>query len=373
VVHDLEGVRELHAEAAAGGAGRPGEALHHREGVVEARVVPERRVGDLDSEAERPVQERAEPARAEERRVQLHPGVDAHLLEEVAGDPLDLGRRAAVHRREGDVVGDRRGDLDVADPGPRHRDGVHGCGDRFRRVPDRGDEPPDPLAPDPLEVVADAHREERPRRREGELRGEGVEEDPGLEVLVEALLELQLLRPLAVERLVGRVDAGAADLELVEDLDRLQLDEARPAEPGGDDVLRELAVRPGRDAERRRQLPAEEAGGEPGLGPRERPLRDAEDRFARLEVAEDPPREELEGKGTECLFHGRPPRAGSGREARSGGGRAGPGSYFVATKTLGNRARNAEQWISSRVSRHSPILCVFCSMPAPKPNIAGYL
>ena len=44
-----------------------------------------------------------------------------------------------------------------------------------------------------------------------------------------------------------------------------------------------------------------------------------------------------------------------------------------AAKMLGKRARKAEQCWSSRVSRHSPILWVFCSMPVPKPSIAGCL
>ncbi len=366
VVDDLEGVRELHAELAAGGAGRGGEPLHHREGVLELRVVPERGIRDLDAVAERAVQEPAEPLGAEERRVELHPGVDADLLEEVPRDPLDLRRRAAVHRREGDVLGEGGRDLDVADAGPDRGDRVDRVGKGILRVAEGGDELLDAGALDPLQVVADAHVEERPGARQPELLREGVDEDPRLEVLVERLLELQLLRPLAVEGLVGRVDAGPAHLELVEDLDRLQLDEPGAAEPARDDVLRELAVGSGGDAEGRRELPAEETRGEPGLGPGDTGFRDPEDRVARLELAEHPPREELERDGTEGLFHdgdllGRRRSVVEGLD------------HFVPTKTLGKRARNAAQCCSSRVSRHSPILWVFCSMPGPKPSIAGYL
>ena len=44
---------------------------------------------------------------------------------------------------------------------------------------------------------------------------------------------------------------------------------------------------------------------------------------------------------------------------------------YVAANALGNRASTAMAVWISRSSTHSPILCVFCSMPGPTPNMAG--
>ena len=100
---------------------------------------------------------------------------------------------------------------------------------------------------------------------------QGVDQDPGPEVLVERLVDAQLLRPLDVVALVGDVDAGLVDVELVERLDRLELDDAGADEPGGDDVLGHLRVRPGGHAERRLELDpvlADAGSGGPGAARR---------------------------------------------------------------------------------------------------------
>ena len=86
-------------------------------------------------------------------------------------------------------------------------------------------------------------------------------------------LERELLRPLDVVADRLHVDAGARNRQLVVDLDGLQLDDAAAGEPGEDDVLRELRVRPRRrpngedaaavEADRQIELGvAEEARGE---------------------------------------------------------------------------------------------------------------
>jgi len=69
-----------------------------------------------------------------------------------------------------------------------------------------------------------------------------MDEDPGVEVLEEGLLHLELLGPLHVVALVLHVDAGFGNLQLVQRLHRLELDEPSTAQPGHDDVLGELRV-----------------------------------------------------------------------------------------------------------------------------------
>ncbi len=99
---------------------------------------------------------------------------------------------------------------------------------------------------DALQVVADAHVEDHPRARAGpaQLVVQGVDQDPGPQILVEGLVDLELLRPLDVVPLVGDVDAGLVDVELVEGLDGLELDQPGTHQPGGDDVLGHLGVGP---------------------------------------------------------------------------------------------------------------------------------
>ena len=80
-----------------------------------------------------------------------------------------------------------------------------------------------------------------------------------LHVLLERLLERQLLRPLDVVADRLHVDARPRDRQPVVDLHRLQLDDAAAGEPRQHDVLRELRVRPGGGAERRRGRAAVDA------------------------------------------------------------------------------------------------------------------
>ena len=89
----------------------------------------------------------------------------------------------------------------------------------------------------------------------GSLKGyatENFEEHGGFDVLAGRLLQLEFLGPLDVVAHVGYVDARAGDLQLVENLHRLELDDARAAQPGKRDILRQLSVRSGGGAERRR-------------------------------------------------------------------------------------------------------------------------
>ena len=264
-VAHLERVRQLQPEGdPAPGGGRP-QPLEHRHGVLPAEVVAEGLVGDRDvAVPELLVHDPADPLRAQQGRVALHRRVQAPLLDEVLRDPLDLVGRAAVHRRERHGVRDAGRDVDLADAGEAAGDDVD-----VRRQPGRrvghGVEVPLHVGPaDPLEVVADAHVEHDAGAlaREAERAVEGVDEHPGAQVLVERLVDAQLLAPLDVVALVLDVDAGLVDLELVEGLDRLELDQPGAGEPRGDDVLGHLGVRAGGDAPRRVQLDAQLAAPE---------------------------------------------------------------------------------------------------------------
>ena len=119
-----------------------------------------------------------------------------------------------------------------------------------RRVGHRVEVPLHVRPQDPLEVVADAHVEDHagPLAGEAERAVEGVDQHPGPQVLVERLVDLELLRPLDVVALVRDVDAGLVDVELVERLDRLELDQ-----PGARRARRRRCSGPSGCAGRRRR------------------------------------------------------------------------------------------------------------------------
>ena len=104
-------------------------------------------------------------------------------------------------------------------------------------------------------------------------------------------LDAQLLAPLDVVADGLHVDARPRDVELVEDLDGLELDDARAGQPGQDDVLGQLRVRAGGRADRRGGRPAEEADRQvrPGGGVVEAVGRQVEDALPRLPLVGDPP------------------------------------------------------------------------------------
>ena len=84
--------------------------------LVVLQVMLEDRVGDHDlGEAQPVVQDIQHPLLAQQRGVHLDDRVQPALLQGVAGDALDLVGRAAVHRGEGDAVGQLRRDLDVGE------------------------------------------------------------------------------------------------------------------------------------------------------------------------------------------------------------------------------------------------------------------
>ena len=226
-VLDLEGIAQLEAEAETAIGRDPPEAPEHRDGVGVLEIVPEGGVGDRHvGEAQVVVDDPADELRAEQGGIALDRGVQALVHQQVLGDPLDLVGRAAVHRRQRDRVRQAGRDRDIAD-----RRLVAGDDVDVRRqvgggIGHRVEVPLDVRLQDPLEVVADAHVEEHAGRlaRPAEPPVEGMDQHPRTQVLVERLVDAQLLRPLDVVALVGDVDARLVDVELVERLDRLELD-----------------------------------------------------------------------------------------------------------------------------------------------------
>ena len=292
-VLDFERVRQLETEGEPAGGGSPAKVVEHGERVGPAQVVAERLVGDRHVPvAERVVHDAPYPLGAEQRRVALHRGVEAALLEQVERDRLDLVGRAAVHRRQRHRVGEAGGDVDLADGRVAPGHDLHAGRQVARGVGHGVEVPLHVRRPDAGQVVAHAHVEDHAGTLPGPAEPvvEGVDEDPGPEVLVERLVDLEFLRPLDVVPLVLDVDAGFVDVQLVERLDRLEFDQAGAHQPCGDDVLGHLGVGPGGDAERRLQLdpvfPAAEAmveaGDEEGLPGH------VEDRALLLQLGEDP-------------------------------------------------------------------------------------
>ena len=307
-VLDLQRVGQLEAERDAPGVGHVAQALEHRDGVRVLQVVTERLVRDRHvAEAEIVVDDAPHLLGAQQRRVALDRGVQAALLEQVHGDPLDLVGRAPVHRREGDRVRQAGRDVDLADRRVAPRDDVDVAGQVPRGVGHRVEVPLHVRAEDPLHVVAHAHVEQHARTlaRKAQPAVERVHEDPGAQVLVERLVDLELLRPLDVVALVLHVDAGLVDLELVEGLDGLQLDQPGSHEPGCDDVLGHLGVGPGRHPERRLQLHAVFASPEAvvGTGHEACRPRDVEQRSLLLQLGEHPVGELLHGERVEPVGH----------------------------------------------------------------------
>jgi hypothetical protein len=308
VVPYHEGVRELDGEGATPGSGRLGQAVHRLEGLGPLEVLFEVLLPGLDlGVAQRVVEEAVHGVAAQEGRVQLDRDMQVHLVEEEAPDRLDLVCRATVKRRQGDLVGEGRPEIEVApasqvpgdllaqrlDVGPGVPDGLHPRANRRRA--------------DALEVVAHAHVEDglvsrgRGDGSEGLRLPEHVDEHRALHVLAEALLEAQLLAPLDVVDHVGGVDAGAGDREAVVGLDRLELEDARPRQPGEGDVLGHLGLGSRGRAERvgRPVSVEDDRAVEILRAPPEAPPGEIEDLALGLELAGDTAQQALKRRGDE--------------------------------------------------------------------------
>ena len=275
VVLDHQRVRELRADGEAARGGHTREAPHHRHHLVEGRVTVEGRAVDGELVvAERAAEESVDVFSPEDGGVHLHNHVRAVLDEEVLGDALDLVRRAAVEGGEGDAVEELVGNVHVLDapaeiPGQGRARGV----EQRARVAEAAEPRADGVALDPRQRVADGDLELRGAGSCGHVEeiGGDVQQVPARRVLEERLRQGQLLRPLHIEAHVLRVDAGAGDVELVENLDRLELEDARSAEPRQHHVLRELRVRARRGTHAGRGARAVVRDGEVEAGARAAP------------------------------------------------------------------------------------------------------
>lgn len=110
-----------------------------------------------------------------------------------------------------------------------------------------------------------------------------LDDHPGLDVFLEALMDKELLAPFDVVPDRLHVDARAGDVQIVENLHRFQLEQSRAAEPRQDDVLSHLAVWAGGRAHRAGRRTAQELERQVDVGARlpESRCREIEDSFAR--------------------------------------------------------------------------------------------
>ncbi len=208
-----------------------------------------------------------------------------------------------------DRVRQRRGERDVAKlaEGPVRIDLGSEPLDHRRGIVHSLDECGHLRGLDAGQVIADRHVEHvRPRVVTDVLAerfplAEHLDDHRRLHVLVEALGNGQLLAPLDVVADRLHVDAGSTDLEIVEDLHRLQLEEAAAAQPGEHDVLRHLTVWSGRRTDRRRRRTTQELEREIDVvgGLPEPPGGQIEDAVAGLELEGDAVEEHLQRHGGE--------------------------------------------------------------------------
>ncbi len=233
VVH-LERVRELQTEGEIVSGCHSSEVVEHRYGVDVLQVVAKRLVGDWNIvKTEVVVDDSAYPVGTKQGRIAFHRGVELPLVEQVLGDPFDLVRRAAVHRRKCDGVGDFGRDVEIPNLGIPLCDDFDVGREVGRSVTHGVEEPLHVRLQNPFEVVADAHVEDHPGSiaRESKLVVQSVDEYPGPQVLIERFVYLEFLRPLDVVALVLNIYARLVDVQFVERLHRLEFDEPCTDQP----------------------------------------------------------------------------------------------------------------------------------------------
>ena len=242
--------------------------------------------------AEIVIENAAQAVGAQQRGVALDERVQPALLHEVGRNALDLLRRAAMHRRKGDVVRQAARDFEPMGIGVvafkafeqafHVRAGVLGPVEKPLHV----------RLANAFEVIADAQVEHDIGRLTGETEFsmQRVNKHPGARVLLQRLVNLELLGPFDVVAFVLHIDAGLRDVEFVQGLHGLELDITSAAQPGCDDVLRHLRVRPGGRAKGGFKLMTERAGPERVVvrGCEKMPPRDAQDGVVRFQLGEYP-------------------------------------------------------------------------------------
>lgn len=238
-----------------------GEVADDGHAVVVFEVMSEGFVGNAYVIAELRIQNVAQAFWAEQGGVQLDGRVVPAFGDEIAADAFHFVGRAAVHGGDRQVIGEagRNGHLldGGVELGQLGLDPLH----VFLRVFHTVEETLHGGTLDAFKVVSCAHVEDET----GPLAGGGlhgqvehvaqyIQQHESLEVLLEGLIQLQFLRPFAIVALVGHVDAGLGDVQLVEHLHCLEFDIPSAAQPRGQDILGKLRMRTGRP--RREGFPA---------------------------------------------------------------------------------------------------------------------
>ena len=253
-----EGVGELQAELQAVLLGQGQQAAEHGNGIRVLEVVVKVELAELDIVIAHGVQNGPGGLIAQNGGIALDEGVQVLLPDQVGGDGLDLRGRAAVEGGDRDGVGDAAGqavdEVGLAGIEPPEDglallvDGGVGGVHHF------GDELVDLLTLDTGQIVAHGHIEDKAVGvAQAVDLGEDFQGEPGLDVLLIGLGDIELRGPLAVIALVlsqnaGPVDAGG-QISAVHLLDGFQLKEPGPGEVGGDDILGQLGIGTGGGAE----------------------------------------------------------------------------------------------------------------------------
>ncbi|MBA7690165.1 hypothetical protein ES703_98689 [subsurface metagenome] len=123
---------------------------------------------------------------AQQGGVQLDRRVQSPFLQQVPTDLFDFAWGATVHGRKGNAVDDPRRDLDVSELGELFFQNRPDFGDFLRRILQSVHETSHRRAPNSLQVVADAHVEDRSEGNsafKAEDPVENVDQYPGFDVL----------------------------------------------------------------------------------------------------------------------------------------------------------------------------------------------
>ncbi len=199
------------------------------------------------------VEDAAQSVRPKQGGIKLDGRVQLALGHEVVSDFFHFIRWAAVHGGNGDIVGHAIRNIQFCYTGVK----IGQTPDLFRlffgAIRHFVQEPLYGGAQDAFQVVPDAHIEDEACFSgcpPAELVLENVQHDPGVEVFVKRLIQLQLLGPFAVVPLVGHVDARFGHFQFVQYLYCFQLYITCPGQPGGDDILGKLGMRSGRHSQR---------------------------------------------------------------------------------------------------------------------------
>ena len=151
-------IAELDAEkepSLGGGLLEGGDQLYR---TVVVQVVFEHGVGDVDvAKAKVVVKDAHHRFFAQQRRIQLDDGMQAPILQQVAGDLFDLIGGTAVHGRQGNAVGQPGGDVDTSELGKVLPQDVLDLGQFCRGVFHPVHEADHGRALDAFQVVADTH------------------------------------------------------------------------------------------------------------------------------------------------------------------------------------------------------------------------